>query len=159
MATGGDKGQLSALERKLLNDVQSSFPVCSRPYAELGQRVGCTEQEAYDAIQSLRQRGLIRRIGGIFDSAELGYASALVAMKVPQERFEQVARIVSEYEGVTHNYERDGDYNLWFTISQETRPDLERVLADIESRTGIKEMIRLPTTRKFKVRVVLPIGE
>ena len=159
MTTGGDKGQLSALERKLLNEVQRAFPVCSRPYAELGERVGCDEQEAYDAVQGLRQRGLIRRIGGIFDSAELGYASALVAMKVPPERLEQVARIVGEHEGVTHNYERDGEYNLWFTISLETRPDLDRALAGIESRTGIKDMLRLPTTRKFKVRVVLPIDE
>jgi len=159
MTTGGDKGGLSTLERKLLNDVQRAFPVCSRPYAELGERVGCAEQEAYDAIQSLRQRGLIRRIGGIFDSAELGYASELVAMKVPPQRLEQVARIVSEYGGVTHNYERDGDYNLWFTVGEETRGRLERVLADIESRTGINEVLRLPTIREFKVRVVLPIGE
>ncbi len=159
MTSGGDRGGLSPLERRLLDEVQRAFPVCSRPYAELGERVGCAEQEAYDAIHSLRQRGLIRRIGGIFDSAELGYASALVAMKVPPEQLEQVAHTVGEYEGVTHNYERDGDYNLWFTISQETRPDLERVLADIESRTGINEMLRLPTIRKFKVRVVLPIGE
>jgi DNA-binding Lrp family transcriptional regulator len=159
MTTGGRKGELSTLERKLLNNVQRAFPVCAQPYAELGERVGCAEQEAYDAIQSLRQRGLIRRIGGIFDSAGLGYASALVAMKVPPERLEQVARIVSEYEGVTHNYERDGDYNLWFTVSEETRGKLDRSLADIEGRAGIKDMLRLPTSRKFKVRVVLPIGE
>jgi DNA-binding Lrp family transcriptional regulator len=159
MTKGGDTEKLSSLERKLLDEVQRAFPVCSRPYAELGERVGCTEQEAYDAIQNLKKRGFIRRIGGIFDSAELGYASELVAMRVPPERLEQVARIVSEYEGVTHNYERDGDYNLWFTISEERRLDLERALADIESRTGIKEMLSLPTTRRFKVRVVLPIGE
>ena len=159
MTTGGDNGDLSTLQRKLLNDVQRAFPVCSRPYAELGARAGCAEQEAYDAIQSLRQRGLIRRIGGIFDSVELGYASALVAMKVPPERLEQVARIVSEYEGVTHNYERDGDYNVWFTVGEKTRGRLERVLADIENRTGIKDVLRLPATRKFKVRVVLPIAQ
>jgi DNA-binding Lrp family transcriptional regulator len=159
MTTGGDKGGLSTLERKLLNDVQRAFPVCSRPYAELGAHVGCAEQEAYDAIQSLRQRGFVRRIGGIFDSAQLGYAGTLVAMKVPPERLEQVAQTVNEYHGVTHNYERDGDYNLWFTVSEETRGELDRVLADIENRTGIKDMLRLPTTRKFKVRVVLPIGK
>lgn len=159
MRSEGDTGRLSLMERKLLDKVQRAFPACSRPYAELGERVGCTEQEAYDAIRSLRQRGLIRRIGGIFDSAALGYVSELIAMKVPRERLDQVAQVVNEYQGVTHNYEREGDYNLWFTIGQETRSELDRILADIESRTGVKEMLRLPTSRRFKIKVILPIGE
>ena len=159
MSGTGNRGRFSLLERKLLDEVHRTFPVCSRPYAALGERVGCTEQQACDTIQSLRQRGFIRRIGGIFDSRALGYVSELVVMKVPRERLEEVAQVVNEYHGVTHNYEREGDYNLWFTISQERRSELDRILADIRSRTNIKEMLRLPASRKFKVEVILPLGK
>jgi len=159
MSSKRETEKLSALERKLLDEAQHAFPVCSRPYAELGGRVGCGEQEAYKAIQDLRQRGIIRRIGGIFDSAALGCATELVAMKVPAERIEKVAQTVNEYTGVTHNYEREGDYNLWFTITQETRSDLDRVVGDIKNRTEVGQMLRLPATRRFKTSVILPLEQ
>jgi DNA-binding Lrp family transcriptional regulator len=153
------RGKLSTLERRLLDEAQRGFPVCSRPYAELGQIVGCSEQEAYDTIHNLRQRGIIRRIGGIFDSGMLGYTSELVAMKVPRERLDEVAQLVNEYEGVTHNYERDGEYNLWFTITAKAGSELNRCVAEIKGRTGVNEILRLPASRMFKSRVVLPFGE
>ena len=153
------KGKLSAVERRLLDEAQRGFPVCSRPYAELGRLVGCSEEEAYDIIQNLRQRGIIRRIGGIFDSGMLGYTSELVAMKVPRHRLDEVAQLVNEYEGVTHNYERDGEYNLWFTITAKARSELNRCVAEIKGRTGVNEILRLPASRMFKSRVVLPFGE
>ncbi len=151
--------ELSALERRLLDEAQRGFPVCSRPYAELGRIVGCSEQEAYATIQSLRQRGIIRRIGGIFDSGMLGYTSELIAMKVPRDRLDEVAQLVNEYEGVTHNYERDGEYNLWFTITAKTRAELDRCVAEVRGRTGIDDILRLPASRVFKSRVVLPLDE
>jgi len=148
------------LERKLLDEAQRAFPVCSRPYAELGDRVGCSEQEAYDAVHRLRESGTIRRIGGVFNSGALGYTSELVAMKVPAERIEDVASIVSEYHGVTHNYEREGDeYNLWFTITAETRRELDHIMVDIEKRTGVEDIMRLPARRVFKTSVILPIDD
>jgi len=148
------------LERKLLDEAQRAFPVCSRPYAELGDRVGCSEQEAYDAVHRLRESGTIRRIGGVFNSGALGYTSELVAMKVPAERIEDVASIVSEYHGVTHNYEREGDeYNLWFTITAETRRELDQIMVDIEKRTGVEDIMRLPARRVFKTSVILPIDD
>ena len=151
-------GKLSALERRLLDEAQRGFPVCSRPYAELGRRVGCSEREAYDTIQNLRQRAIIRRIGGIFNSGMLGYTSELVAMNVPRERLDEVAQVVNEYAGVTHNYERDGEYNLWFTISAKTRSELERCVAEIRDRTGVDAILRLPASHVFKSRVILPFG-
>jgi DNA-binding Lrp family transcriptional regulator len=158
--SGDEAGTLSPLERKLLDEAQRAFPVCSRPYAELGDRAGCSEQEAYDTVKRLRERGIIRRVGGIFNSAALGYTSELVAMKVPAERVEKVASIVSEYHGVTHNYERECDeYNLWFTITAQTRPELDQVMGDIEKRAGIEDITRLPARRVFKTSVILPIED
>lgn len=157
---GDEAGTFSPLERKLLDEAQSAFPVCSRPYAELGNRVGCSEQEAYDTVRRLRERGIIRRIGGIFNSGALGYTSELVAMKVPGERIEDVASIVSEYHGVTHNYEREGDeYNLWFTITADTRRELDQIMGDIQKRTGIEHIMRLPARRVFKTSVMLPMDD
>jgi len=153
------RGNLSALERRLLDEAQREFPVCSRPYAELGRIVGCSEEEAYDTIQDLRQRGVIRRIGGIFDSRRLGYTSELVAMKVPRDRLEEVAQVVNECEGVTHNYERVGEYNLWFTITAKTRAELDQRVAEVRDRTGVDDILRLPASRVFKSRVVLPFDE
>lgn len=159
MKSRAEAPKLSSLERQLLDEAQRAFPVCPRPYAELGRRVGCSEQEAYDTIQSLRQRSIIRRVGGIFNSTALGYTSELVAMKVPRERLAQVAQVVGEHPGVTHNYEREGEYNLWFTITTKTRSDLDRIVADIEKRAGIENLLRLPASRVFKIRVILPINE
>jgi DNA-binding Lrp family transcriptional regulator len=157
---GDEAATLSPLERKLLDESQRTFPLCSRPYAVLGERVGCSEQEACDTVQRLRERGIVRRIGGIFNSGALGYTSELVAMKVPAERMEKVASIVSEYNGVTHNYEREGDeYNLWFTITAETRTELDQVFSDIKKRTGVEDIMRLPARRVFKMSVILPIDD
>lgn len=157
---GEEAGTLSPLERRLLDEAQRAFPVCPSPYAELGKRVGCSEQEAYDTVQRLRERGIIRRIGGIFNSGALGYTSELVAMKVPRERIEQVASLVNEYHGVTHNYEREDDeYNLWFTITAETRSELDQIVGDLEKCTGVEDMIRLPAPRVFKTSVILPIND
>ena len=149
--------ELSALEKGLLSETQRDFPVCSRPYAELGRRTGCSEDEAYDTLESLRERGFIRRIGGVFDSVHLGYKSELVAMEVQPERLCDVAQIVNQCGGVTHNYEREDDYNLWFTITRENGADLDRTVCEIEGCVKPEGTLRLPARRKFKVRVVLPM--
>ena len=159
MRSRGGISKLSPLERKLLDEVQRAFPVCSRPYAELGRRVGCSEQEAYDTVRSLRERAIIRRLGGIFNSAALGYAGELVAMKVPPDRLEEVAGVVSEHDGVTHNYEREGEYNLWFTVTAKTRSDLDAAITRITDRARVEDVLRLPASRVFKIGVILPIKE
>jgi len=159
MKSRGEAETLGLLERKLLDEAQRAFPVCPRPYAELGARVGCSEREAYDTVRSLRERGIIHRVGGIFNSAALGYAGELVAMKVAAERLEEVAGIVSDQEGVTHNYQRQGEYNLWFTVTAKTRSDLDLVIARIVERTGVEDVLRLPASRVFKIGLILPVKE
>jgi DNA-binding Lrp family transcriptional regulator len=89
----------------------------------------------------------------------LGYASELVAMKVPRERLDEVAQLVNGYEGVTHNYERDGEYNLWFTITASTRAELDRCVAEVRERSRVGDILLLPASRVFKSRVVLPLNE
>jgi DNA-binding Lrp family transcriptional regulator len=140
-------------DRQLLNIAQSDFPVSPRPYEALGERLGISEEEALRRVRALVESGVIRRIGPSFDSSKLGHVSTLVAATVPKERLEEVAGIVSSFPEVTHNYGREFDYNLWFTLICESESRLQTVLEEIKSRTAISDMRSLPAERTFKIRV------
>lgn len=145
--------ELSATERAILDIIQCGFPLAADPYAEIGAQVGCTGEDAQAITQALRQRGLIRRLGGSFDSRRLGYHSVLVAARVAPEQLEAVAVAVGDYPEVTHNYQRDHDYNLWFTVIAETPERLQQILDDLRARPGVLALHGLPAVRTFKIRV------
>lgn len=146
---------LSALEREVLNIVQSDFPLTHAPYAEIAKRVSqeCAEEEVHACILGLIERRVIRRLGGIFDTKKLGFASVLAAMRVPEERLDHVAQQVSALAGVSHNYRRTAEYNLWFTLATESQQTLDAALALIRESTGITDMLVLPALRTFKIQV------
>ena len=104
-------------DKKLLDIVQDGFPLTSEPYREIASLLGVSEQDVIPRLKRLKDEGIIRRIGAIFDSKKLGYCSTLCAMKVPDQRIDEVALIINEYNGVTHNYLRNHEYNVWFTIT------------------------------------------
>jgi hypothetical protein len=89
----------------------------------------------------------------VFDSKKLGYHSTLVAMRVPPEKIEETARIVSSYNGVTHNYEREDKFNLWFTLIAESKEKIEEIIAEIRQKTGISDILNLPAIRLYKIKV------
>jgi len=144
---------LSHLEREVLNAIQEDFPLVKRPFRELAARLGRTEEEILGVVRELKQKGIIRRIGASFDSGRLNLASTLVAMKVPPERLEEVASVVSSYPEVTHNYQRDHRYNLWFAVIAARQARLDAILQEIKEKTGILEVYSLPARRRFKIRV------
>ena len=141
------------LDRRLLNIAQADFPIAPRPYRVLGERLGITEREALERIRALAESGIIREIGPSFDARRLGHASTLAAAKVTPERLEEVANIVSGFPQVTHNYGRDHEYNLWFTLVCRDAGDIERTLEEIKARTGVSDVHELPAERTFKLRV------
>ena len=106
---------LDAMDRRILGLIQSSFPLASRPYAVIGETVGIPEQEAFERVTRLKERKIIRRLGANFQSKKLGFRSTLCAAKVPEERIEGFVAEVNAQPGVTHNYLRDHEYNIWFT--------------------------------------------
>ena len=112
-----------------------------------------SEDDVISRLKGLKDDGIIRRMGAIFDSKKLGYSSTLCAMKVPDQRVDEVAQIVNEYIGVTHNYVRDHEYNVWFTITARSRQELDKIEAEIREKSGIYELIDLPAIRLFKIRV------
>ena len=153
------RAEMDATDKAVLNMIQSEFPVSSRPYRDMAERLNLTEDETFDHVESLRARGIIRRLGGVFDSGRLGYVSTLAAMKVPADRIDQVADVISSYPGVTHNYLREHVYNVWFTLICHGKEELDRTIDEMKERSGISDMLVLPGTKTFKIRAVFRLDD
>ena len=145
--------QLDEMDRMILNEIQSHFPIEARPYQVLGEKLGCSEEEALQRVQDLKDREVIRRIGANCNSRKLGYTSTLCAAKVPFRLMERFVEVVNSYMGVTHNYRRDHDYNIWFTLIAPSEEKIERILREIIELTEVGEVISLPAERLFKIQV------
>lgn len=144
--------QIDATNRRILNAIQSDFPIDAKPYNKIGSRVGLTETEVLDRVKALKTAGIIRRIGGNFTPHKLGYVSTLCAAKVTAEKLDLFARAVNAYPGVTHNYVRDNGFNVWFTFIATSMEKIEESLIEIRRQTGIIDIINLPATRVFKIK-------
>ena len=144
---------MDTVDKQLLNLIQSDFPIASEPYKEIGIKLGISEAEVIQRLTNLKTNRIIRRIGATFDSKKLRYQSTLCAMKVPNERLDEVAKLVNSYPGVTHNYLRNHDYNMWFTLITESEKKQNDLLQEIQEKSGITDLLNLPAVRFFKVRV------
>lgn len=151
--------ELDYFDRELLNIVQSGFPVTREPYKELAEILGTMEEDIISRLKRLIDNGTIRRLGGIFDSRKLGYTGTLCAMKVPEENIDSVAGIVNGYNGVTHNYLRNHEYNMWFTVLARGSGELAKILGEIRAKTGVEDLINLPAVRMFKIKVNFDLTE
>lgn len=154
-----DRIEMDSINKKLLNMIQADFPLESRPYLKLADDLGITEDQVIDRIRELKSNGSIKRIGGIFNSKELGYHSTLCAACVPDERISEVADIINSYSGVTHNYIRENSYNMWFTFNGATPESIELFINDVKIRTGIELVINLPAVKLYKINVNFEMAE
>ena len=144
---------MDTIDREILNEIQSDFPITSRPFLEVGKRLGLSEIEIIEKIKRLKSDGVIRRIGGNFNSRKLNFTSTLCAATVPEDKIDSFVGIVNRYEGVTHNYLRNHEYNIWFTFIAPSVAYIERALKDISRETGIHEILNLPAVKMFKIKV------
>jgi DNA-binding Lrp family transcriptional regulator len=151
------KTPLEDLDRAILNEIQSHFPLMARPYAEMGNRVGASEEEVLARVQAMHDAGVIRRIGANFTSRKLGYTSTLCAARVPPEKLEHFATVVNRYPGVTHNYLRKHRFNIWFTLIAESTERLAEILEEIRKASGVEEILSLPAQEIFKIKVDFPM--
>jgi len=149
---------MDSFDRSLLNIIQTEYPIVSRPYAVIGAQLGLTEAETLARVRRMQQKGIIRRIGANFQSRKLGWKSTLCAASVPDTRLDHFIAVVNEYPGVTHNYLRRHEYNVWFTY---IGPSWERIaedLATIRARTGV-QVLNLPAEKVFKIQVNFRMNE
>ena len=114
--------------------------------------MGLTEREVIKRIRNLKENEIIRRIGGNFVPEKLGFVSTLCAARVPEDKIEQFAQTVNRYPGVTHNYQRDNEFNIWFTFIAPSRSDIEASLDAISKETGISDILNLPAIKVFKIK-------
>ncbi len=153
---------LSTTDAALLNILQSSIPLVERPFAEIGKAVGLSEAEVLQKITEFKSGAnrIIRQISAIFDSAALGYISSLVAAKVEPDHLEAAAAVISAHPGVSHNYQRDHAYNLWYTltVAPDSRLGLEKTIEHLHRTSGAIVTRIMPALRMYKIGVKFDLG-
>ena len=147
--------QLDAIDKELLNEIQWVFPLVDRPYLEIAKRYDISEEDVMHRMAFMKEIGVIRQINAIFDTRRLGYKSALIAFAVRPDKLDYVANKVNEHPGVSHNYERNHEYNMWFTLAVPPGSDIKRDLDRMTSFEGVIKHRVLPTLKLYKIGVKL----
>ena len=147
--------RLDAVDQALLNEMQDRFPLALAPFAELASRAGIAERQAIERIAAMRASGVLRQVSPIFDTKALGYSTSLVAMRVPEDRLRQAADVVNAHPGVSHNYRRTHEFNMWFTVAVPPGSDLQAHVDALHKHAGAESTRLLPTLRLFKIGVTL----
>lgn len=155
---GGENGTganfaLEPADRRILNAIQRDFPIVHRPYLALARRLHVSEKEIMERVARLKASGVIRRIGASFSARAVGFISTLCAARVPEEEIATFVAAANRYPGVTHNYEREGEYNIWFTLIAPSRRRIEQILKEISRQTGVQDILNLPAQKIFKIAV------
>ena len=158
------------LSQKLLAIIQDGFPLVERPYLRLAEMLNVSEQKVFDEVEKMRVSGVIRRIGGVYDSKKLGFISRLCAGKVPASSFdfsaehhaqtpmEKFAAVVMSEPAITHNYIRSHEYNVWFTVIAENESAIQAVVDRVCSETDLYDVHVLIATKKYKINTVMGKG-
>ncbi len=148
---------MDSVDGRLLNMIQKDFPLSSQPFRDLGDKLGLSEEEVIERIKNLKDRGFIRRMGGIFDPKSMGYKSTLVAVEVQPNHLEETASFVSSYSEVTHNYQRGHPFNLWFTLIAPTEERIREIIDAVGKLPGVESVMNLPSERLFKIGTYFPM--
>ncbi len=148
-----DEFPLDKEDRLILNEIQRNFPIAHRPYLALARKLKLREKDVLARVERLRKTGIIRRLGASFSARAVGYTSTLCAAKVPPRKIKPFIAVVNSYPGVTHNYEREGEYNVWFTLIAPSRKRVDQIVAEISRKTGINDILNLPASKIFKIAV------
>ena len=145
------------IDKKIINILQKEFPLTERPFLAVAKKCGLSEEEVISRVQKLKEEGIIRRIGAIFDGSNLGRVSTLCAARVPEDKIDIFVQTVNANKGVTHNYRRDHEYNIWFTVSAATAEELDVFLASVKEKTGITDVLDMRAVRTFKINAAFDV--
>ena len=141
------------LDKRMLNVLQSKFPMTARPYLQMAEDLGTSEHDLMSRIAYQKRKNVVRSISAIFDTRRLGYKTTLVAFNLPAGKLEKGARHINKHPGVSHNYARNGNFNLWFTIAVPPHQELDTVIERLAEETGAESARIMPTIRFFKIGV------
>ncbi|MFP6566902.1 MAG: Lrp/AsnC family transcriptional regulator [Dehalococcoidia bacterium] len=144
---------LDLKDRELLNIIQSSFPLVEEPFLQMAESLGLEESDVIRRIERMKAMNVVRQISAIFDTRRLGYKTMLIAMKFAPEDLDAAAQVINQHPGVSHNYARNGHYNLWFTLAVAPDDSLEDTVARMADETGADGYRLMPTIRFFKIGV------
>jgi DNA-binding Lrp family transcriptional regulator len=142
-------------DREILQLLQGKFPLDPEPYKVLGDKLWMDQVSVISRIARMIQDGTIRHLGPFFNSRKMGYKGALAAVNVPESQIDSVAEVLGRFPEITHNYLRDGEPNMWFTIIAKTLDEQQKIVGQIKEETGIDEVLLFPSRKLFKVKVDL----
>jgi DNA-binding Lrp family transcriptional regulator len=149
---------VKSVERLVLNAAQEGIPAVSRPFAALGAGIGVPEGEVLRILKAFKKKGVIRRLGGSFETRKLGFTSTLAGLRVKPARIAAVAKEISKFPGVTHCYERKGELNLWLTLAvRGPMAGVDKKLAGFGRLPGVEKCFSFPVKKMFKRRTFFPL--
>jgi len=146
---------MDKLDTEILNEIQWTFPLVPKPFDEIAKKFEISPDEVKEKLIQLKRKGVLRQLSAIFDTRKLGYTSSLVAMEIEPDKLEHIAHQINKHPGVSHNYEREHEFNLWFTLAVPPGSDLEKEVEKFSKLDGIKKTRMLPTLQLFKIGVKL----
>ena len=140
-------------DKSILSVLQNEFPICAKPYDILAEKLGLTVDDLWERINKMMDSGVIRRIGASLDSQKLGYSSTLAAVRVENAVVDRAAELIGSYHEVTHSYQRDNEYNIWFTLIAVNDARIAQILEEIRVKRGLNEsdVLNLPVLKLFKL--------
>ena len=147
------------LDKEILNEIQWTFPLVPQPYHEIAKKFDVSVDVIKERLVNLKKIGVLRQLSAIFDTRKLGYKSSLVAMEIESDKLEYVANQINRHPGVSHNYERNHQFNLWFTLAVPPGSDLKSEVEKFKKIPGILKVRMLPTIQLFKIGVKLDMVE
>ena len=150
---------MEQIDNEILNEIQWTFPLVPRPFDEIAKKFNISSDEVKTRLTKMKRKGVLRQLSAIFDTRKLGYTSSLVAMEIEADKLEKVAYHINKHPGVSHNYEREHQFNLWFTLAVPPGSDLKIELDKFSKLDGIKKVRMLPTLQLFKIGVKLDMVE
>lgn len=150
---------MDKLDKEILNEIQWTFPLVPRPYSEIAKKFHISDEVLMKRLNALKESGVVRQLSAIFDTRRLGYKSALVAMAISPDKLDHIANQINRHPGVSHNYERNHEYNLWFTLAVPPSSDLKSEIDKFSKLQGINKVRMLPTIKLFKIGVKLEMVE
>jgi DNA-binding Lrp family transcriptional regulator len=152
---------MDSTDREILNRIQREVPLEREPFDAIGRDLGIAGDEVIRRIESLKRTRVIRQISAIFDTRVLGYESSLVAAKIPAHRLGEGAKAINSHPGVSHNYERNNEFNLWYTVAvpPDSRLGLEGTVDVLHHISGAEKTRILPTLKLFKIGVTLDMNK